>query len=88
MKIDCLVTDGDQSVKAEVSGDLFGAPILLQLLVDQGEVRLREVAIPARPGSSCVRVLAGLARPVGAIVSRHIAPQLSRDGASVPPQAA
>ncbi len=32
MKIDCLVTDGDQSVKAEVSGDLLRTPILLQFL--------------------------------------------------------
>ena len=67
--VDRLVADRELAVKAQVAGDLLWAPVSLKLLLHQGKVGLCEVLVPARPRSSSVRFLDGLARPVASITT-------------------
>ena len=85
--VDRLVADRELALTAQAAGDLLWAPVGFKLLLHQGEVGLCEVLVSSRPGSSSVRSLDGLARPVEAIATRAVPLEFSRYRAAVATQA-
>lgn len=84
--VDRLVTDRELAGATQASGDLLGAPVLFQLLLNECEIGLREALISSRPRAPSIRSLDGLTGSVTAIETSAVSLDFSRYGAAVSTQ--
>jgi hypothetical protein len=84
--IDGLVTDLEQAVAAQPTGDLLRAPLLSQQGLDLDPLGGAKAAISPRLLSPTVGVPVGQLRTVAPIVPGRVTPHLPADGASVTTQ--
>ncbi len=79
--IDGFVADQEDAVEAQEASDLFWAPALAQVAMNNGEVVGIELGVASRVRAAMAASAIGPERPVMPIGGAGIAPQFSGDGA-------
>ena len=81
MAIDGFMADQQDTVKAQVAGDLFRVPALAQVTMNDGKVTGVELGVTPSARAAIPGTAVRLAWPVMTIGGTGIAPKFTRDGA-------